>query len=59
MVEDILDLEDDIQELISTLERKHGIGITHISILRKEEEENPVGNLEIKTQWIVASTLDR
>lgn len=60
MVENILDVEEELADLISGLEKKHGIALTDIVIVRPSNtEEAPVGQLEIKTQWVVASKLDR
>lgn len=59
MVEDILDLEDTIQRLIADLELRHGVAVTHLSIIRDDQQASPVGNLEVKAQWLVASKIDR
>lgn len=59
MVEDILELEDTIQTLIAQLEQEYGVGLTHVSIIRDNTSDAPVGELEVKTQWVVASKLDR
>lgn len=59
VVEDILELEDTIQTLVALIEKEYGVGLTHVSIIRDNNSDAPVGELEVKTQWVVASKLDR
>lgn len=55
--EDILELEEQLDSMVSKLEKEHGVVLTSVVIQRPDVESVNLGDVSFKTQWIVASDI--